>query len=114
MKKILVILIMFCLISCAASSSFVMLGEARPSVDVSDVKIYHQEPGVQYIKIAKIRASTSTGLTEQSRQERIINEVVERAANLGANAVIFQEPFFTPKPFSDAHVTIKGMAIYIK
>ena len=113
MKTIVMIMALF-LMSCATSSSLVMLGKSRTPVNVADVKIYHQEPGVKYIKRAKIRASTSTGFTEQSRQESIINKVVEKAAKLGANAVIFQEPYFTPKPFSDAHVTIKGMAIYIK
>ena len=113
MNKIVILFALF-LIGCATSSSFVMLGKSRTPVKVSDVKIYHQQPEFKYIKIAKIRASTSTGFTEQSRQESIINEVVEKAANLGANAVIFQEPYFTPKPFSNAHVTIKGMAIYIK
>lgn len=112
MKKVLAIIFSLILTGCT-SSSLIMLGDKRTPTKVSEIKTYHKEPSASYQEIAKISVSTATGFTEQSRLNSIIAEVKQKAAQLGANAVIFDEPFKTPKLFSDAHVTIKGKAVYI-
>jgi hypothetical protein len=81
-----IIFFMIILIGCATGST-IIAGEARPAIDIAEVKIY-LEPPSQYEIIGLIEASSDVEMSRQAAQDRVINELKARAAKIGANGVL--------------------------
>ena len=74
------------LAGCAGSSK-VMVGQARPAIDPSQVQIYSVvPPGSQ--EIAQIESSSAIGFGTQGQTDAAIARLKREAAALGANGVI--------------------------
>lgn len=89
MKRTVIALTLTILLAgCAASS--VMIGKARPSIPVEQVKIYLHAPS-RYEEIA-VLDSTSKGsfaFTQSQKTDKAIERLKEEAASLGANGILF-------------------------
>jgi hypothetical protein len=74
---------------CGSSDSFVMTGTARPPISPADVKIYSQPPP-EFVEIALLNASSKSVFSPGGQQtvDKVIAELKEQAAKLGANGVI--------------------------
>lgn len=70
-----------------ASGSHLVTGTARPSIEVSQVRLLTEQPE-KYEIIGIVRASSDMGLDEQGRMNRAAEELKKQAASIGANAVI--------------------------
>ena len=89
MKKqyvFLLFLIFSCLLSCATGST-IITGEVRPAIDPSEVRIY-LEPPLQFETIGIVEASSDVEISRQAAQDRVINELKNRAAKIGANGIL--------------------------
>jgi len=88
MKQTIIILtiLIFVLFGCATGST-IITGEVRPSIDPSEVRIY-LEPPSQYETIGIVEASSDVEFSRQSAQDRVINELKNRAAKIGANGIL--------------------------
>ena len=78
-----------CVLGCV--SSHVLTGNARPPIDVSQVKIYTQPPA-RFEEVAILTASSknSWAWTEQGKTDVVIKGFLKEAAALGANGVLLQ------------------------
>jgi uncharacterized protein YbjQ (UPF0145 family) len=85
-RIITIIFSMVILIGCATGST-IITGEARPPIDLNEVKIYLDPPS-QYETIGLIEASSDVEMSRQAAQDRVINELKTRAAKIGANGVL--------------------------
>jgi len=76
------------LTGCAASSA-VVVGNSRPAIVSSEVKIYLHPPK-KYQEIALIDASSksSWAVTDQGKMDKVIERLKEEAAKVGANGVL--------------------------
>lgn len=74
-----------------ASTSKVMLGQARPAIAPEQVRVYYAPPPGRYVEVALLETS-SGGLVygEQNKMNSVIGKLRAEAAKLGANGVIFQ------------------------
>jgi len=86
--KAILIVIPLCIIlfNCATGST-IITGEARPAIDPSMVRIYIDPPS-KFETIGIIEASSDVEFSRQSAQDRVINELKNRAAKIGANGVL--------------------------
>ena len=74
------------LAGCAGSSK-VMVGQARPPIDPSQVRIYSAvPPGSQ--EIAQLEASSAVGFGTQGQTDAAVARLKREAAALGANGVV--------------------------
>lgn len=81
------ILISF-LFSCATvGSSIIMTGTKRPALELNEVKIYI-DPPQEYETIGLIEASAEVVLSRQKAQDKAMDELRTKAANVGANGVL--------------------------
>ena len=85
-KTITVILCLVVLLGCASGSSLVT-GTARPPTNPENVRIFLQAPP-QYEIIGLVEDFSNVRLTTQAAQDRAINKLRERAANMGATGII--------------------------
>ncbi|KRG68340.1 hypothetical protein [Pseudoxanthomonas dokdonensis] len=70
-----------------ASSSKVMLGQARPAIDPSQVQMYPAvPPGAT--QIAQLEATSAVGFGTQGQTDAAIERMKREAAALGANGVV--------------------------
>ena len=74
-----------------ASSSHVLIGQIRPPIDVSQVKVY-ADPPMKYEKIALIEGSSknSFAVSDQGKSDKALLNMKKEAALLGANGVLIQ------------------------
>lgn len=74
-----------------ASTSKVMLGQARPAIAPEQVRVYLAPPPGRYTEIAVLETS-SGGFTygEQNKMNAVIANLRREAASLGANGVLLQ------------------------
>ena len=70
-----------------SSTSIIVIGNVRPPISPSEVKIYIDAP-TQYETIGIVDASCNVGFSRQSTQDKIINELKSRAAKVGANGIL--------------------------
>jgi len=70
-----------------ASTSKVMLGQARAPVDPASVQIYSTPPAGS-IEIAQLESSSAVGFGTQGQTDAAIARLKREAAALGANGVI--------------------------
>src|SRR5690606_30497804 len=74
------------LAGCAGTSK-VMLGQARPPIDPSQVQIYSvPPPGSQ--DVAQLEASSAVGFGTQGQTDAAVARLKREAAALGANGVV--------------------------
>jgi len=74
------------LFGCATGST-IITGNARSAIAPDEVKIYLDPPS-QYEVIGLVEASSDVELSSQAAQDRVINELKNRAAKIGANGVL--------------------------
>ncbi len=75
------------LLSGCAGSSKVLVGQARPPIDPSQVRIYTSvPPGSQ--EIAQIESSSAIGFGTQGQTDAAVARLKAEAAALGANGVV--------------------------
>jgi len=86
-KKVVPSLFLLILFSNCSSGSAIITGQARPAVNPEEVKIYI-EPPPQYEIIGLIEASSEVEFSTQAAQDRVIKELKEQAAKIGANGII--------------------------
>ena len=74
------------LAACAGTSK-VMLGQARPPVDPTQVRIYTTPPPGS-VEIAQLESSSAVGFGTQGQTDAAVARLKREAAALGANGVI--------------------------
>jgi len=74
------------LFGCATGSSIVT-GKSRPAISPTEVKLYLDAPS-QYETIGIVEASSEVEFSSQAAQDRVIQELKEQAAKIGANGVL--------------------------
>jgi hypothetical protein len=86
--KVVTLIIFFCMVlfGCATGST-IITGEVRSSVDPSEVRIF-LEPPSKFETIGIVEASSDVEFSRQSAQDRVINELKNRAAKIGANGIL--------------------------
>ena len=86
--KTIVIIMLFCMIllGCATGST-IIIGETRPPIDRNDVRIFIDPPSL-FETIGLIEATSNVEFSRQAAQDRVINELRNRAAKIGANGVL--------------------------
>ncbi len=75
------------LISCSASGSYILTGQARTPISANEVKLYLDAP-VQYESIGVVEAVNTVGVKRQKSQNQLIKKLKEEAARLGANGIL--------------------------
>jgi hypothetical protein len=79
------------LVSACATSSQVVVGQARAPIDPANVKIYlTAPPGAKHIAILDASSGSSLAFSDQQKLDAAITELKKRAARLGANGVLIQ------------------------
>jgi hypothetical protein len=81
------VLLLALALSACASTSKVMLGQARPPVDPAQVRIYTTPPPGS-IEIAQLESSSAVGFGTQGQTDAAVARLKREAASLGANGVI--------------------------
>ena len=79
------------MVACSSKPSTVMVGEARPAINVNAVKLYLKEP-TQYETVALLSVSSdgSWSFGDQAQMDAVVQRLKEQAAKLGANGVLLQ------------------------
>jgi hypothetical protein len=77
--------------ACTTPNTVVVTGAARPPIAPADVKIYSHPPPV-FEEVAMLNASSSSMFTTggQHTVDKVIADLKEQAAKLGANGVILE------------------------
>ncbi|MCH6485091.1 hypothetical protein MMG85_16185 [Pseudoxanthomonas sp. LH2527] len=70
-----------------ASSSKVMLGQARPALDPSQVQVYRTAPAGS-LEIAQLESKSAVGFGTQGQTDAAVARLKREAAALGANGVV--------------------------
>jgi len=80
------------LAACAAPTSQIMVGSARPAILPADVKIYSHPPP-QFEEVAMLSATSNSVFTPggQAAIDKVVERLKEQAAKLGANGVILED-----------------------
>ena len=78
-------------LAACASDSVVLTGTARPPISPAEVKIYSRPPPA-FEEIAILNASKSSAFTTggQKTVDKVIADLKEQAAKLGANGIILE------------------------
>ncbi|PPU78427.1 MULTISPECIES: hypothetical protein [Xanthomonas] len=75
------------LLAGCASSSKVMLGQARAPIDPAQVQVYpHAPPGS--VEIAQLESTSAAGFGTQGQTDAAVQRLKREAAKLGANGVV--------------------------
>ena len=74
------------LAGCAGTSTM-MMGDARPPIDPSQVRIYRTPPP-DSVEIAQLESTSGVGFGTQGQTDAVIARLKREAAALGANGVI--------------------------
>lgn len=85
--KLVIALALSLLAAGCASTSKVMLGQARAPVDPATVRIYSTPPAGS-VEIAQLESSSAVGFGTQGQTDAAIARLKREAAALGANGVI--------------------------
>ena len=74
-----------------ASTSKVMLGQARPAIAPEQVQVYFSAPPGRYEEIAMLETSSGQfTYGAQNKMDEVIGKLRVAAAELGANGVLFE------------------------
>ncbi|MDR2554596.1 MAG: hypothetical protein LBC64_04130 [Fibromonadaceae bacterium] len=74
------------LLGCATGSA-IITGNVRPAIEPTEVKIYLKPP-MEYETIGLVEASSDVEFSAQAAQDRVIDKLKEKAAEIGANGVL--------------------------
>lgn len=85
-RSIAVIGVLLALAGCASTSK-VMLGQARAPVDPASVQIYSTPPAGS-VEIAQLESASAVGFGTQGQTDAAVMRLKREAAALGANGVI--------------------------
>lgn len=127
LRKFLILSIFSLLLSACSASSHLIIGEVRPPINITQVKIYTERPEA-FEKIAIIDASSknSFSFTEQSKMNAALKLLKQEAAKLGANGILLgsvnDEQVLVPITNADGSTiyatgtnkSLKATAIYVK
>ncbi|MBL8256030.1 MAG: hypothetical protein JNJ62_05470 [Pseudoxanthomonas mexicana] len=75
------------LASGCASSSKVMLGQARPALDPAQVQVYRTAPAGS-LEIAQLESKSAVGFGTQGQTDAAVARLRREAAALGANGIV--------------------------
>lgn len=75
------------LLASCASSSKVMLGQARAPIDPAQVQVYSNAP-VGSVEIAQLESTSAAGFGTQGQTDAAVQRLKREAAKLGANGVV--------------------------
>lgn len=75
------------MLSGCAGTSTLMMGDARPPIDPSLVKIYRSAPP-DSVEIAQLESTSGVGFGTQGQTDAVVARLKREAAALGANGVI--------------------------
>ena len=80
------------LTGCAAPSSSVLIGDARPEIPAEQVKVYLEKPE-NYEEIALIEATSDSSWSfgEQAKMDAVLKRLKQEAAKVGANGILLQK-----------------------
>lgn len=82
-----VLLLAIAMLAGCASASKVMLGQARPPIDPSQVQVYSTPPPGS-VEIAQLEATSAVGFGTQGQTNAAVARLKAEAAKLGANGVV--------------------------
>ena len=85
-RLVVVLLVAIALAGCASASK-VMLGQARPPIDPSQVQVYSTPPAGS-VEIAQLEATSAVGFGTQGQTDAAVARLKAEAAKLGANGVV--------------------------
>src|SRR5476651_1620360 len=87
----LAVVVALSLAACTTPNTVIVTGTARPAIAPADVKIYSHPPPV-FEEVAMLNASSSHMFTTGGQQtvDKVIADLKEQAAKLGANGVILE------------------------
>lgn len=83
---VITLFFMFTLISCA-TGSIIITGKTRPAITPSEVSLY-LDPPERFETIGIIEASSDIEFSRQAAQDRVMNKLKSKAAEVGANGVL--------------------------
>ncbi|HEY5972041.1 MAG TPA: hypothetical protein VIT22_08720 [Pseudoxanthomonas sp.] len=86
LRNAAILLLAGTLTACAGTSK-VMLGQARPAIDPTQVRIYTTPPAGS-VEIAQLESSSAVGFGTQGQTDAAVARLKREAAALGANGVI--------------------------
>ena len=90
MRYLTVLALPAILVGCS-TGSHVVTGQQMPELEVEQVTVFEKAPTFDYKVIGTVKASSDGGFTQDSRQEKAIDELKEQAAKIGANGVILDD-----------------------
>jgi hypothetical protein len=70
-----------------ASTSKVMMGQARPPIDPALVRVYNTPP-IGSVEIAQIESTSAAGFGTQGQTDAAVERLKREAAKLGANGIV--------------------------
>lgn len=85
--RLVVVLLGAIALAGCASASKVMLGQARPPIDPSQVQVYSTPPAGS-VEIAQLEATSAVGFGTQGQTDAAVARLKAEAAKLGANGVV--------------------------
>lgn len=85
--RFVVLLWAIAMLAGCASASKVMLGQARPPIDPSQVQVYSTPPPGS-LEIAQLEATSAVGFGTQGQTDAAVARLKAEAAKLGANGVV--------------------------
>lgn len=74
--------------SACASGTSLVTGTQRAPTAPESVRVLLEQPAGGYEVIGAVTTSSALGMTAQQNQDRALNQAKERAAAMGANAII--------------------------
>lgn len=80
------------LTGCSSPSSSVLIGDARPEINVEQVKVYLDAPE-NYEEIALVEATSdsSWSFSDKAKMDAVLNRLKEEAAKVGANGILLEK-----------------------
>jgi hypothetical protein len=75
------------LLAGCASGSAIVYGDKRAPVPPEQVKLYTTAPPSAEV-VGVVQASSDSGMGEQARMDRVINELKAQAGKIGANGIV--------------------------
>jgi hypothetical protein len=85
--RTVIVLLLLAALSACASTSKVMVGQARPAIDPSQVQIYNNAPPGS-VEIAQLEATSAVGFGTQGQTDAAVMQLKRQAAALGANGLV--------------------------
>ncbi|NIK41706.1 outer membrane murein-binding lipoprotein Lpp [Xanthomonas arboricola] len=86
-KQVVIAAALAMLLAGCASSSKVMLGQARAPIDPAQVQVYSNAP-VGSVEIAQLESTSAAGFGTQGQTDAAVQRLKREAAKLGANGVV--------------------------